>query len=103
VFILPRVKAIRGALPEGSAALPANATALSLRPGTAHAHPRPRDARARHRLSNDREAPTLFFLRCSSSEAAIVLGVARLRSHIFQNQKSVVRGSMAAKKAFFRG
>src|SRR5260370_38717811 len=28
VFILPRVKAIRGALPEGSAALPANATAL---------------------------------------------------------------------------
>jgi hypothetical protein len=28
VLILPRVKAIRGALPEGSAALPANATAL---------------------------------------------------------------------------
>ncbi len=28
VFILPRVRAIRGALPEGSAALPANAKAL---------------------------------------------------------------------------
>ena len=33
VFILPRVKAIRGALPEGSAALPANATALLRAPG----------------------------------------------------------------------
>ena len=33
VFILPRVKAIRGALPEGSAALPANATAFLQAPG----------------------------------------------------------------------
>jgi len=33
VFILPRVKAIRAALPEGSAALPANATALLRAPG----------------------------------------------------------------------
>jgi hypothetical protein len=33
IFILPRVKAIRGALPEGSAALPANATALLRAPG----------------------------------------------------------------------
>ena len=33
LFILPRVKAIRGALPEGSAALPANATALLRAPG----------------------------------------------------------------------
>jgi Predicted integral membrane protein (DUF2269) len=33
VFILPRVKAIRASLPEGSAALPANATALLRAPG----------------------------------------------------------------------
>jgi hypothetical protein len=33
MFILPRVKAIRAALPEGSAALPANATALLRAPG----------------------------------------------------------------------
>jgi len=33
VFMLPRVKAIRGSLPEGSAALPANATALLRAPG----------------------------------------------------------------------
>jgi len=33
VFILPRVKAIRAALPEGSAALPANVTALLRAPG----------------------------------------------------------------------
>jgi uncharacterized membrane protein len=33
VLILPRVKAIRGALGEGSAALPANATALLSTPG----------------------------------------------------------------------
>ena len=33
VFILPRVKAIRAALPEGSAALPASATALLRAPG----------------------------------------------------------------------
>jgi hypothetical protein len=33
VFILPRVKAIRAALPEGSATLPANATALLRAPG----------------------------------------------------------------------
>ena len=33
LFILPRVKAIRGALPEGSAGLPANATALLHAPG----------------------------------------------------------------------
>jgi hypothetical protein len=33
MFILPRIKAIRGALPEGSAALPANATALLSAPG----------------------------------------------------------------------
>jgi hypothetical protein len=33
VFILPRVKAIRGALPEGSATLPASATALLRAPG----------------------------------------------------------------------
>ena len=33
LFILPRVKAIRGSLPEGSAALPANATALLRAPG----------------------------------------------------------------------
>jgi hypothetical protein len=33
VLILPRVRAIRGALPEGSAALPANATALLRAPG----------------------------------------------------------------------
>jgi hypothetical protein len=33
VFILPRVKAIRRALPEGSAALPASATALLRAPG----------------------------------------------------------------------
>jgi len=33
VFILPRMKAIRAALPEGSAALPANATALLRAPG----------------------------------------------------------------------
>ena len=33
VFILPRVKAIRAALPEGSAALPANAAALLRAPG----------------------------------------------------------------------
>jgi len=32
-LILPRMKAIRGALPEGSAALPANATALLRAPG----------------------------------------------------------------------
>jgi len=33
MFILPRVKAIRAALPEGSAALPANATAVLRAPG----------------------------------------------------------------------
>jgi hypothetical protein len=33
VLILPRMKAIRAALPEGSAALPANATALLRAPG----------------------------------------------------------------------
>src|ERR1700739_1908790 len=33
VFILPRMKAIRAALPEGSAALPANATVLLRAPG----------------------------------------------------------------------
>jgi hypothetical protein len=33
MFILPRVKAIRGALPQGSAELPANATALLRAPG----------------------------------------------------------------------
>jgi hypothetical protein len=33
LFILPRVKAIRAALPEGSAALPPNATALLRAPG----------------------------------------------------------------------
>jgi hypothetical protein len=33
MFILPRVKAIRAALPEGSAALPANAIALLCAPG----------------------------------------------------------------------
>jgi len=33
MFILPRVKAIRAALPEGSAVLPANATALLRAPG----------------------------------------------------------------------
>src|ERR1700675_4737346 len=33
IFILPRVKAIRGALPEGSSVLPANAIALLRAPG----------------------------------------------------------------------
>jgi hypothetical protein len=33
VLILPRVRAIRGALPEGSAVLPANATAILRAPG----------------------------------------------------------------------
>jgi hypothetical protein len=33
VFILPRVKAIRAALPEGSATLPASATAILRAPG----------------------------------------------------------------------
>jgi len=93
VFILPRVKAIRGALPEGSAALSSQRHRASPSAGPAHADPRPRHARARHRLSNDREGPTLFFLRCSSSEPPIVLGVLASAPHIFQTKIGVRKSS----------